>query len=419
MSVAPKLETIEKSGERNHQESMRSISQNVIQTVRTLSEEARFLDQIGKDSNELADHSSSIASAAEELGTTIVSIGKNLENTMGASTQAKTLANNGTAVIDTTVSRIAEVDEILTSTNTALQELLNTADQADKIIRVVSDISSKTDLLALNASIEAARAGAAGKGFAVVAHEVGRLAEKTQASISEIETIIKSIKSSVHEVSKRLDKGLDCAKHSVREATNAKNAIDSIVERINFVDNEVSNINAAIRDQGQAVSDIAVNVYTISQGGKSVNTEVIKVTDMVDTATRSLNETRLTLSGLESDDKIQLEHMKIDHLYVVHRLRRMIAGREQARADELSEHTLCPLGKWYYSVRSTGQTDAFSLAYKDLETPHKQFHATAVEIAKALGSGNTQEAARAFEQLVTLANTIVQLLDRITDSYVS
>ena len=147
MSVAPKLETIEKSGERNHQESMRSISQNVIQTVRTLSEEARFLDQIGKDSNELADHSSSIASAAEELGTTIVSIGKNLENTMGASTQAKTLANNGTAVIDTTVSRIAEVDEILTSTNTALQELLNTADQADKIIRVVSDISSKTDLL--------------------------------------------------------------------------------------------------------------------------------------------------------------------------------------------------------------------------------------------------------------------------------
>ncbi|MCK5882366.1 MAG: hypothetical protein KAG61_01655 [Bacteriovoracaceae bacterium] len=82
-------------------------------------------------------------------------------------------------------------------TEQSLHRLSDITTQATSILKVISEISSKTDLLALNASIEAARAGSYGKGFAIVAHEVSRLSEKTQESISEIEEIITSIKDEV------------------------------------------------------------------------------------------------------------------------------------------------------------------------------------------------------------------------------
>ncbi|MBF0315217.1 MAG: hypothetical protein HQK50_01260 [Oligoflexia bacterium] len=85
-----------------------------------------------------------------------------------------------------------------------LKRLIEITDNATSLLKVISDISSKTDLLALNASIEAARAGTYGKGFAIVAHEVSRLSEKTQGSISEIEAIIMKMKQEVEHLSNKI-----------------------------------------------------------------------------------------------------------------------------------------------------------------------------------------------------------------------
>ena len=90
-------------------------------------------------------------------------------------------------------------------TEQSLQRLSDITIQATSILKVISEISSKTDLLALNASIEAARAGSYGKGFAIVAHEVSRLSEKTQESIGEIEEIITSIKDEIGTLTETLN----------------------------------------------------------------------------------------------------------------------------------------------------------------------------------------------------------------------
>jgi methyl-accepting chemotaxis protein len=394
-----------------------TVTENVIRTVSALSEGARSLDQIRRESSQLADYSSTIASAGEELSATINSISQNLQNTIQASSQAKNLAGQGTAVIDNTVARIRDVNDILASTNQALQNLLKTAEQADKIIKVVNDISSKTDLLALNASIEAARAGAAGKGFAVVAHEVGRLSEKTQASISEIENIIKSIKDSVAEVSSRLVQGVGSAKVSVEEANNAKNTIGNIVERINLVDNEVSNMGSAVHEQQQAVSDIATNVSTISKGSKSVKEQISRVSDLVDQVTRTSNGTRNELGKFDLGAMTLLEHAKIDHLFWMHRLRRMIDGREVIRSEEFTDHTLCRLGKWYYSVKLEGHSESFRTAFRALEVPHAQLHSTAARLISVTSAGNTQEALNLYDQLVPLSQSIVSILDQLAAAH--
>lgn len=392
---------------------LQTVTENVIRTVTALADGARSMDQIRRESGQLADYSSTIASAGEELSATVNSISQNLQNTIQASSQAKSFAGQGTAVIDLTVTRIQEVNDILAGTNTALQSLLKTAERADKIIKVVNDISTKTDLLALNASIEAARAGAAGKGFAVVAHEVGRLSEKTQTSIYEIEEIIKSIKESVNEVSGKLIKGLDSAKSSVHEATNAKNTFSQIVERIGHVDNEVSNIGAAVKEQGQAVADIASNIGTISTGSKSINDQIVKVADLTDSVTRTSNGTRNELGKFDLGSKTLLEHAKIDHLFWMHRLRRMIDGKESIRSEEFTDHTLCRLGKWYYSVNLNSYPEAFKTFHKELEGSHTQLHSIAASLIRTYNTGNTPESMKLYEQLIPISQTIVSKIDQM------
>jgi methyl-accepting chemotaxis protein len=395
---------------------LRTVTSNVIATVLALTESSGSLGTTQREASQLADYSSTIASAGEELSATINSIGHNLQSTVAASNQAKAHADTGTAVINKTVSRIQDVNNILTETNRALSRLLSTAEQADTIIRVVNDISAKTDLLALNASIEAARAGAAGKGFAVVAHEVGRLSEKTQASIAEIETIIKNIKKDIHEVSTSISQGTTSANSALDEVAQAKTTIDHIVERIHHVDNEVSNIGTAVKEQGVAVNDIADNISTISKGSAQIREHLGEVLAGIDTALRGANSTRNELGAFELGDRTVVEQSKVDHLFWVHRLRLALAGKEVIDPDEMVSHMQCRLGRWYYGINAGKYPTSFAEAYRELEAPHAQLHAAAVSMLRQVRAGQTREAIKTFDDCVTYSRTVVGCLDRMINS---
>lgn len=392
---------------------LKAVTENVIRSVTSLAEGAHSLDEIRKDSAHLADYSSTIAQAGEELSATVNSIGHNLQNTMEAATEAKNIANQGTFVIDHSVSRIKNVNHILAGTHKSLQSLLDTADKADNLLKVIDDISSKTDLLSLNASIEAARAGKAGKGFAVVASEVGRLSEKTQASIHEIEDVINNIKMSVKDISAKLNLCLESARESENDAHKAKLTFENIVKKIGHVDSEVSNIGSAVNGQAQAVTDIAKNVSTISSSTKNINQQISKVADFTDSITRISNSTRNELGKIDLGAKMILEHAKIDHLFWMHRLRRMIDGKENIKSEEFTDHTLCRLGKWYYNAKITMFSEEFRKFHKELEAPHIELHSIAANLIRSYNNGGTQESLQLYEQLVPISKAIVGKIDQM------
>lgn len=200
-----------------------------------------------------------ISSAVQELSGTIRAISQNIENTKSASGEAKHHAESGEKVINDSLERIEKVSKVLDIAFNSLDELKDTADEANTIIKVVNDISYKTELLALNASIEAARAGAAGKGFAVVAEEVGRLSEKTQSAIGQVERILSSIQKNVESVSKDLTTGNASSQEAVLSVSEAQQVISNMLKKIESVDNEVGDIAKSISEQAQAVDDIANN----------------------------------------------------------------------------------------------------------------------------------------------------------------
>ncbi len=396
-----------------HQYTLREVSENVVDTVTSLANASAAVDKIGHSAAQLADYSSTIASAGEELSATINSINQNVESTMAAAAEAKEHASNGTTVIDNTVSQIHSVDAVLRDATQALRGLLDVADQADTIIRVVHDISAKTDLLALNASIEAARAGNAGRGFAVVAHEVGRLSEKTQASISEIEGIISSIKRNVSAVSESIESGSESAHAAVEEVSAAKAAIDDIVVRIDRVNDEVTNIGSAINEQSIAVTDIADNISTISRSSATVKDEIGHVSSEVDAVTRRANETRNCLGKLDIGRRALLQQCKVDHLFWMYRLRRMVEGKEVIREEEFVDHTKCRLGEWYRSSSPSDLGEGTADIYHAIDAPHTRLHRLAAESIRAYNAGASESAVATYTDSLQISREIVELLDRL------
>lgn len=393
--------------------SLQVITTNIIKTVKNMTESSKTLDMIFLETTQLADYSATIASAGEELSATINTISRNIENTKSASGDAKQLAENGDSVISKTLEKIENVSNVLVNTNESLGRLKETAEQANTIVKVVSDISSKTDLLALNASIEAARAGAAGKGFAVVAHEVGRLSEKTQDSINEIETILKNIQKDVDIVSKDLEIGTKSSDEALVKVEITKETIDNMVEKIEYVDNEVSNIGSAVNEQAQAVTDIASNISVISEGSTEVNHKVSILTDLVDEVTKGTNSTRNLLGAYELGGKSLLLQSQVDHLFWVHRLRRMLEGKESIRQEEFTDHTLCRLGKWYSSVKVEDYNGNFQDLYKSMDAPHASLHRFAADVIRLYNQGDKENAFEKYEECLPYSVEVVALLDKM------
>ena len=391
--------------------SLQDLTATVIKTVKSMTESSRTLDSIHSETGQLADYSSTIASAGEELSATISTISQNVQNTKKASELAKNLAVSGDSVVTVTVDKIKNVSQVISNANESLARLKETAEQANTIVRVVNDISSKTDLLALNASIEAARAGAAGKGFAVVAHEVGRLSEKTQASINEIETILKNIQKSVDVVSKDLQIGTSTSEEALNKVGEAKQNIDSIVQQIEHVNNEVSNIGSAIKEQGQAVIDIANNVSTISKGSNEVNSKINQLSEVVDSVTKGSNTARNLLGVFKLGAKSLLLQSQVDHLFWMHRLRRMLEGKENIQPEEFTDHTKCRLGKWYFSLEVNQYNSNFIDLYEKLNAPHEKLHSLAAQVIRLNNGGDNEKAFEKYEECLPLSLEIVKTLE--------
>ena len=390
-----------------------AFSANVTETVDSLSHCSKSLDEMHSKSRQLADYSSTIASAGEELSTTIHSINKNVQNTINASTEAKKLATKGMEVVDSTRVKIEDLSNMFKDSNDALENLLSAAEDADKIIRVVNDISSKTDLLSLNASIEAARAGEAGKGFAVVAHEVSRLSERTQTSISDIENIIENIKKEISRVSEKVSEGNESAIRVVKGVNDANSNIKNIVNKIQYVDNEVSNIGAAIKEQGQAVTDIAQNVSTISEGSRSVNLEIERISNTLDNVTNKSNSTRNKLSNTPLSMKDMVSNAETDYIFLQHKLRRLIDGKEIIQPEYFDDYKLSRLEKYKASEEDGKQVKIDETKFSEIKHMHTSIYDLAMNCLTKYKNDDKKNSIRFYKDCTSLIRDILTKLELI------
>lgn len=221
-------------------------------------------------------YASSIAAAIEQLTVSINHISNQTASLREKGKNAFTEAESGSAVIESTVNSIQAIASTTQKTSIALQELAQSTSSITATVGLIKDIADQTNLLALNAAIEAARAGEQGRGFAVVADEVRKLAERTAHLTGEIDGLTKEIERtsqasiiSMNEMRLQVQSGVEMA-------GNASDAMTRISEESHQSLTMVNDIASAIQEQSVASNQIALNIERISQMSEEASADAEK-----------------------------------------------------------------------------------------------------------------------------------------------
>ncbi|GFE59629.1 hypothetical protein AOG2_02170 [Geobacter sp. AOG2] len=231
-------------------------------------EAARLLDLADKMTAEavgIATQFDSLATTSEEMSTTSGDISRNCQTAAFEALQASQTAENGVNVVENTVRVMNRIANRVKKTAKTVQSLGSCGDQIGEIIGTIEDIADQTNLLALNAAIEAARAGEQGRGFAVVADEVRALAERTTTATHEISDMIKAIQGETAEVVFAMNEGISEVERGMDEAAKSGVALRVIQEQVNSVNTHISQIATAAEEQSATTAEISRNIQHICE----------------------------------------------------------------------------------------------------------------------------------------------------------
>lgn len=218
--------------------------------------------------SEIVNQTNSVASAAEELNATAANISDNTQIAARDASDVENAAKKGGEVVLKTSDNMKHIVDKVEDTSKLIAELGSKSDQIGTIVQTIEDIADQTNLLALNAAIEAARAGEAGRGFAVVADEVRKLAERTGKATKEISEMIGQIRDEISLAVKEMQNTADLVNSGKFDAERSGEALKDIIKSINNLVNQVNGIATAAGQQKSAIYDITSSVNTVSRSAE-------------------------------------------------------------------------------------------------------------------------------------------------------
>ncbi len=259
------------------------------------------VEQVSKGAELQRDRNAETATAMEQMNATVLEVAQNASQAAESAEQARNLAESGSGVVTNVVSAIAEVRERTEAMKVSLDELGGHADGIGQVMNVISDIADQTNLLALNAAIEAARAGEAGRGFAVVADEVRKLAEKTMQATSEVGKTVAAIQESARTNISKMDEAAGAVSKSTELAEDAGQALDQIVTVVESTSDQVRAIATASEEQSASSEEI-------NRALEDINRVSAETAEGMEAASRSL----ASLAALADDIQGVIESLRLE-----------------------------------------------------------------------------------------------------------
>ena len=241
------------------------VAQTTNQVAAASSQLHSTAEQMATGAEQVAAQAGTVATAGEEMSATSSDIAQNCQFAAEGSQQASAAAVAGAKVVDETIGVMSTIAERVKNSAKAVESLGARSDQIGAIVGTIEDIADQTNLLALNAAIEAARAGEQGRGFAVVADEVRALAERTTRATREIGEMIKAIQSETKGAVIAMEEGVVEVGKGSEKAASSGRALEQILEQINAVTSQVHQVATAAEEQTATTSEISNNMQQITE----------------------------------------------------------------------------------------------------------------------------------------------------------
>lgn len=239
-------------------EKLQKVVKDIVQTTLPLSDLAQNLSQLTETTNRnIADQQGAATqakNAVDDMNHSVVAVAESAAEAARAADEATNASNEGQSVVNSTVRSIQSLAKNVDDSAQVIRKLENDSNQVGVVLDVIKGIAEQTNLLALNAAIEAARAGEQGRGFAVVADEVRTLASKTQKSTEEIQTTIEQLQNAARSAVQVMSSGTEQAESSVNEANKAGESLNVIADTIGRISAMNGQI-ASTTDNQQAVAE--------------------------------------------------------------------------------------------------------------------------------------------------------------------
>jgi len=354
-----------------------------------------------------------VATAITEMSATVTEVAQNTASAANAADQASQAAAQGQEVVLRAINSTDEVAGHIRSASEVVTKLESKSENIGSVLDVIRGIAEQTNLLALNAAIEAARAGEQGRGFAVVADEVRSLASRTQESTVEIQTMIEQLQTEAKRSVETMEQSHVIANSSIEQTKEAGEAFAAIVDKVGEINGMNIQIASASEEQSAVAEEINRNVVVISEMAQ----QTTEGSHQISSASEQVSNLAEALQALISTFKVA-DQKRFDfaaaraaHLAWKTKLRGYLDGKSSLSREEAVSHRHCVLGKWYYSsgLEHYGKLQEMQA----IEAPHTELHELIGAIIGSKEQGDAEEAERLFLKIEPLSQQIVNLLDTV------